>query len=157
MIGEPHLIKYAAAANTRVVFSCVSPLQEAVAVAFEKAESYGYYEKTVKAYEKRMKTLNKVWDELGLPYTVPQGGYFVMVNTAKIQIPEGYKVPEHVTKGRAKDFAMAYWLTKEIGVVAMYFLFAFSLTSRPPTEFYTKEHRDLAQDWLRFAVCKVRL
>lgn len=26
---------------------------------------------------------------------------------------------------------------------------------RPPTEFYTKEHRDLAQDWLRFAVCKV--
>ena len=37
-----------------------------------------------------------------------------MVNTAKIQ------VPEHITKGRAKDFAMAYWLTKEIGVVAMY-------------------------------------
>ena len=67
MIGEPHLIKYAAAANTRVVFSCVSPLQEAVAVAFENAESHGYYEKTVKAYQERMKTLNKVWDELGLP------------------------------------------------------------------------------------------
>jgi kynurenine aminotransferase len=67
LIGEPHLIKYAAAANTRVVFSCVSPLQEAVAVAFEKAESHGYYEKTVKAYQERMKTLNKVWDELGLP------------------------------------------------------------------------------------------
>ena len=43
-----------------------------------------------------------------------------MVNTAKIKIPEDYKVPEHITKGRAKDFVMAYWLTKEIGVVAMY-------------------------------------
>jgi hypothetical protein len=43
-----------------------------------------------------------------------------MVNTAKIKIPDDYKVPEHITKGRAKDFAMAYWLTKEIGVVAMY-------------------------------------
>lgn len=25
----------------------------------------------------------------------------------------------------------------------------------PPTEFYTKDHRELAHDWLRFAVCKV--
>jgi kynurenine aminotransferase len=120
LIGEPQLIKYATAAHTRVVFSCVSPLQEAVAVAFEKAEEHHYYEKTVKAYQERMLTLNKVWDELGLPYTIPQGGYFVMVNTAKVKMPEGYYVPEHVTKGRAKDFAMAYWLTKEIGVVAMY-------------------------------------
>lgn len=43
-----------------------------------------------------------------------------MVNTAKVKMPEDYHVPEYVTKGRAKDFAMAYWLTKEIGVVAMY-------------------------------------
>jgi hypothetical protein len=43
-----------------------------------------------------------------------------MVNTAKVRIPEGYVVPKDVTEGRAKDFAMAYWLTKEIGVVAMF-------------------------------------
>lgn len=49
------------------MFSCVSPLQEAVAVAFEQAEKHGYYEATVKAYQERMKTFNKVWDELGLP------------------------------------------------------------------------------------------
>jgi kynurenine aminotransferase len=70
LIGEPHLIKYAAAANTRVVFSCVSPLQEAVAVAFEVAEDHDYYEKTVAAYQERMKALNKVWDELGLPVRI---------------------------------------------------------------------------------------
>jgi len=67
LIGEANLIKYAAMANTRVVFSCVSPLQEAVAVAFEQAEQQGYYDSTVKAYQERMETLNKVWDELGLP------------------------------------------------------------------------------------------
>lgn len=44
-----------------------------------------------------------------------------MVNTAKIKMPKDYYVPEYVTQGRAKDFAMAYWLTKEIGVVAMLF------------------------------------
>ena len=36
-------------------------------MAFEVAESHGYYEKTVAAYQERMRTLNKVWDELGLP------------------------------------------------------------------------------------------
>ena len=33
---------------------------------------------------------NAVWDELGLPYTDPEGGYFVMVNMAKVKLPEGY-------------------------------------------------------------------
>jgi len=82
-----------------------------------------------------------------------------MVNTAKVQMPADYHVPEHITKGRAKDFAMAYWLTKEIGVVAMleHPIFYDINEIRPPTEFYTKAHRDLAQDWLRFAVCKVLL
>jgi len=57
-----------------------------------------------------------------------------MVNTAKVKIPEGYHVPEHVIKGRAKDFAMAYWLTKEIGVVAMYIfdlLMGLTIVHRP--------------------------
>ena len=67
LIGEPGLIKYAAAANTRVVFTCVSPLQEAVAIALEEAEEHGYYQQTVEAYQNRMQILNKVWDELGLP------------------------------------------------------------------------------------------
>jgi kynurenine aminotransferase len=79
LIGEPHLIKYAAAAHTRIVFCCVSPLQEAVAIGFEKAEAHGYYEDTVKAYQDRMKTLNKVWDELGLPVPVYLGGLLMVV------------------------------------------------------------------------------
>ena len=45
-----------------------------------------------------------------------------MVNTGKIKMPEDFSVPDWVINGRAKDFAMAYWLTKEIGVVAMYIL-----------------------------------
>jgi len=43
-----------------------------------------------------------------------------MVNTAKVKMADDYPVPEYITKGRGKDFAMAYWLTKEIGVVAMF-------------------------------------
>ena len=119
LLGPEHLIKYVLAAHTRVVFTVNSPLQEAAAIAFEKAADEGYFKKTVEEYKERMHTFNSIWDELGLPYTVPQGGYFVLVNFSKVKIPKDYPLPDTVTVGRAKDFGMAYWLTKEIGVVAM--------------------------------------
>jgi len=74
LIGPEELIKYVLSAHTRVVFTVNSPLQEATAVAFEKAEEEQYYSKTVEAYKERMKVLCEVFDELGLPYTIPQGG-----------------------------------------------------------------------------------
>ena len=47
-------------------------------------------------------------DELGLPYTKPEGGYFLLVNFAKVQIPEDYKFPDEVTVGRTGDYQLAY-------------------------------------------------
>ena len=61
---------------------------------------------------------------------------------AKVKLPENYEVPEHVSK-RARDFSLMWFLIKEIGVAAV-----------PPTEFYTPENEKLAENYLRFAVCK---
>ncbi|ANB12990.1 Bna3p [Sugiyamaella lignohabitans] len=143
LIGHPDLIKYVAAANTRIVFTVNSPLQEATAKALVQAETNTYYHDNIVSFEKKYKIFNAIWDELGLPYTVPEGGYFVLVNFAKVQVPEDYEFPPEVTHGKAKDFRTAYWLIKEIGVVAI-----------PPTEFYTPQNAHLAEEFLRFAVCK---
>ncbi len=142
LIGHPDLIKYAGLAHTRICFTTNSPLSEATATALNEAAHNSYYDDTVVAFKKKYKILNKVWEELNLPYTIAEGGYFVLVNFAKVKIPEGYKFPESI-KGRARDFQLAYWLIREIGVVAI-----------PPTEFYIPEHEHIAQDCLRFAVCK---
>ena len=85
----------------------------------------------------------KVFEELGLPYTIPEGGYFLMVNLTKVKLPEDYDFPASVTEGRARDFKLAYFLIKEFGVVAI-----------PPTEFYTRENEHIAENYVRFAVCK---
>ncbi|OLL22151.1 putative aminotransferase [Neolecta irregularis DAH-3] len=143
LIGVPDLIKYVSAAHTRICFTVNSPLQEACAYALEVAEEKNYYKQTVSDYSKRFATIRTVFDDLGLPYVIPQGGYFLMVNFSKVSIPSGYKFPDSVTVNRAKDFAMAYWLLKEIGVVAI-----------PPTEFFIAEHAHLAENYLRFAFCK---
>ncbi|KAL0640728.1 arylformamidase [Maublancomyces gigas] len=142
LIGRPELIKYCSAAHTRICFSSVSPLQEAVAIGLEAAEKEGFWEQSKKDMQNKMSLFNEVWDELGLPYTNPDGGYFVLVNMAKVKIPADYYFPPHVAE-RARDFQLSWFLIKEIGVAAI-----------PPTEFYTVANEKEAENYLRFAVCK---
>jgi len=142
LIGEPHLIKYCSTAHTRICFSAVSPLQEAAAIGFEQANEIGFWEAAKTEMQHKMNLFNEVWDELGIPYTQPDGGYFVLANLAKVKFPEDYPFPEYVSS-RARDFKMCWWMIKEIGVAAI-----------PPTEFYTPESEKEAEDYLRFAVCK---
>ncbi|RYO99730.1 hypothetical protein DL763_001338 [Monosporascus cannonballus] len=142
LMGPPHLIKYVSAAHTRICYSSVSPLQEACAVGFEQAEQEGFWDETVRDMRGKMARFNEVWDELGLPYTEPEGGYFVMVNMARVKMPADYPLPAHVAS-RPRDFKLAWFLIQELGVAAI-----------PPTEFYTDASAWIAEDYMRFAVCK---
>jgi kynurenine aminotransferase len=61
---------------------------------------------------------------------------------AKVKLPKAYKFPPHVAE-RPRDFRLSWFLIMELGVAAI-----------PPTEFYTDKNAYLAEDYLRFAVCK---
>ncbi|KOS21896.1 putative aminotransferase [Escovopsis weberi] len=140
--GWRHLIKYVTAAHTRICFSSVSPLQEACAIGFEKADEEGFWEASVREMKGKMDRFNEIWGELGIPFSQPEGGYFVLANMSKVRIPEGYPFPAHVA-GRPRDFKLAWLLIQELGVAAI-----------PPTEFYTPGNAHLAENYIRFAVCK---
>lgn len=142
LIGPEHLIKYVSGAHTRICYSSVSPLQEATAIGLEEAEKYNFYEESRMEMKAKMDRFNEVWDELGLPYSEPEGGYFVLVNLAKVILPEDYDYPSYVSS-RPRDFQLMWFLIMEIGVAAI-----------PPTEFFTTANEHLVKDWLRFAVCK---
>ncbi|KAL2046906.1 hypothetical protein N7G274_000924 [Stereocaulon virgatum] len=142
LIGPEHLIKYVSAAHTRICYSSVSPLQEAAAVGFEDADKEGFWEQSKKEMKDKMTRFCSIFDELGLPYSDPEGGYFVLANLGKVKLPENYAFPPHVAD-RPRDFKMSWFLIMELGVAAI-----------PPTEFYTPENAHLGENWLRFAVCK---
>ena len=142
LIGHPHLITYAAAAHTRICFSSPSPLQEAAAIGFEQADANNFWDITKKELKDKMDSFNEIWKELDLPFSDPEGGYFVLVNMKKVKVPSGYPFPDHV-KDRPRDFKLSWFLIQEVGVAAI-----------PPTEFYTGENAHIGEDWLRFAVCK---
>ncbi|ODV58893.1 kynurenine--oxoglutarate transaminase [Ascoidea rubescens DSM 1968] len=142
LIADPYYIKYCGLAHTRICFTTNSPLQVAVSKAIDYASNSDYFEKTRSEFKKKYEIFTKVFDDLGLPYTRAEGSYYILVNFNKVKIPSDYKFPEELSD-KAKDFKAAYWLIREIGVVAI-----------PPTEFYIKEHEHVAEDCLRFAVCK---
>lgn len=141
-MGPAHLIKYVSAAHTRICYSSVSPLQEACAVGFEQASARGFWQSSIHDMKSKMDRFNQIWDELGMPYSDPEGGYFVLVNMNKVKFPQGYTFPDHVAC-RPRDFKLAWFLIQEVGVAAI-----------PPTEFYTDKNAHLAEDYVRFAVCK---
>ncbi|KAK5656260.1 hypothetical protein OQA88_5023 [Cercophora sp. LCS_1] len=142
LMGPPNLIQYVAAAHTRICYSSVSPLQEACAIGFEQADAEGFWDDCIKDMKAKMDLFNQVWEELGIPYSEPEGGYFVMVNLEKVKLPEGYPFPPHVAE-RPRDFKLAWFLIQELGVAAI-----------PPSEFYTDANAHIVEDYLRFAVCK---
>ncbi|KAL6021325.1 arylformamidase [Candidozyma auris] len=143
--GPAELIKYVTSAHTRICFSVPAPLQQAVSEAFSAGEKNNYFEKTRQDYARKYEIFEKVFQDLGLPYTAAEGGYFLLVNFAKLKIPEDYEYPEEILARGTKDYKLVYWLIKEIGVVGI-----------PPTEFIVAEHRvnNPLENSVRFAVCK---
>lgn len=142
LIGPEHLIKYVSAAHTRICYSSVSPLQEATAIGFEEADRHNFWEESKREMKGKMDKFNAIWNELGLPYSDPEGGYFVLVNMSKVRLPDDYNFPPHVAE-RPRDFKLSWFLINEVGVAAI-----------PPTEFFTPDNAHIVEDWLRFAVCK---
>lgn len=143
--GPASLIKYITAAHTRICFSTPAPLQQAVSEGFEVEAGNNYFEITRQEYVKKYEIFEKVFQELGLPYTSADGGYFLLVNLSKLKIPDNYEYPEEIAGRGTKDYKLAYWLIKELGVVGI-----------PPTEFVRPSERSghPLENTLRFAVCK---
>lgn len=73
-----------------------SPLQEATAVGFEKAAEQDFFARQVEEYRERRAVFTAELDKVGLPYTVPDGGYFVLVQNDSIKIPDDFVFPDIV-------------------------------------------------------------
>ena len=118
LIGDRALVSATLAAHSRIVFCTNAPMQEAVAIGFEKAEEHNFFPEQLAAYSERRDILTSYFDILGLSYTKPEGSYFLLVDMSPVKVPEGFAVPE-TCKGRGKDFELCWWLAQELRVVGI--------------------------------------
>lgn len=77
-----------------------APLQHAVVTALNFPAAY--YDELMREYADSRDVLLGYLDQTGLPYTRPEGAYFVMVDISSF--------------GYASDVEFAHWMTREIGV-----------------------------------------
>ena len=67
LLGPEYLVKYVATAHTRICFCGVSPLQEAAAVAFEKAEEEDFWNRSREDMHSKIQRFGAGLTELGIP------------------------------------------------------------------------------------------
>lgn len=122
-------------AHQWIPFAVATPLQEAVAIALEVAPRHDYFNWLGKMYQAKRDMLLNVLQDVGLPPLTPDGSYFILVDTSRLEIPSA--------DGVRRDVSFCRWLTREVGVVAI-----------PPSHFYSPAHQYLTDNLARFCFCK---
>jgi kynurenine aminotransferase len=79
LIGPKWIIQPTLAATTRIVFCTNSPLQDAAACGLEQANERRFFETQRAEYLERRAVLTSTFDEMALKYTLPEGGYFILL------------------------------------------------------------------------------
>lgn len=111
VLAPPDLSEALRRIHQFVTFCTVSPMQEAIAVALESAESRGYYKDLQAAYVARMEKLYASLERARLNPIRPQGTFFIMSDISGLDFKD--------------DVEFARYMTAEVGVACI-----------PPSAFY---------------------
>lgn len=84
-VGPENLLRNCQVAHQNCVYACPTPIQEAVARAFEKElnrlDSPDCYFKSIAVdLQQRRDTISSILKEAGMEPVIPEGGYFIMAN-----------------------------------------------------------------------------
>jgi len=122
-------------AHQWIPFCTSIPLQCAIGLSFKKQSEVNWFEHLRYKLQARRDSLMNGLKLAGMRVIVPQGGYFVLVDTSSFE----YNYNPH----EPKDFEFARWLiqTHKLGPI-------------PPSAFYSSTNRHLVKDYARFAFCK---
>jgi kynurenine aminotransferase len=110
LVGAQPLISATLAAHSRIVFCTNGPMQEAIAIGLEGAKEHDFFATQTNEYVERRDILCSYFDQLGLPYTTPEGSYFVLVDFSKVKVPDDFPIPDTCTVGRGADFKAAWFI-----------------------------------------------
>ncbi|GBN24969.1 Kynurenine--oxoglutarate transaminase 3 [Araneus ventricosus] len=141
--GPAHLLRSLQLLHQNCVYTCATPIQEAVAVGFEtEMERLGqpgsYWQELAEMLEQKRDKMAKFLSEVDMAPVIPDGGYFMIADfsvlASKVNI-EG--------ESGTKDYKFVKWLSKNK-----------KLQGIPPSAFYCDADKDLAQDLIRFCFIK---
>nr|CAI5839730.1 unnamed protein product [Callosobruchus analis] len=126
------------------VYTGVTPIQEAAAIAFETelprlGTDECYFISMPKELEKKRDYTVKFLSDVGMVPIVPEGGYFIIADWSPLES----RVDMSSEKDKYKDYRFTKWMTKNVGLQGI-----------PPTAFYSEAHKPLAENTVRYCFMK---
>ena len=109
VIAEPKVAEYIKKVHDFITIGAPAPLQEAVCAAFTLGQDY--YDEMLAMYSRKRDIFCGGLSEIGLPHTVPQGSYFVMVDISEFLAREQF--------AGWTDLQFCEWMVKAVGVAAV--------------------------------------
>ncbi|PVD21529.1 hypothetical protein C0Q70_17327 [Pomacea canaliculata] len=142
-IGPENLLFGPKLVHQNCVYTCPTPLQEALAVAIEtEEERLGaadcYLNSLALELLPKRDRLAQVLESLGMHPVVPEAGYFMLADISKMNID----LPDD-GKDEPKDFKFVRWMIREK-----------KLAGIPPSAFFCSEHKIMGKDYVRFCFIK---
>ncbi|XP_042243502.1 kynurenine aminotransferase-like isoform X1 [Homarus americanus] len=142
--GPANLMKGLQVVHQHSVYTCTTPVQEAVGQGFEiEIQRYGtpdcYFQSLPAELEVKRNNIVKILTEAGLNPIVPEGGYFILADVRNITS----KIDIGGDSNERKDFRFVKWLSRNR-----------KLQGIPPSAFYSPEHGDIGENYIRFCFIK---
>jgi len=142
--GPSHLIKNCQVVHQHCVHQIPTPIQEALARAFELelsrlGEPGSYFVQLSTQLRRKRDKLAEGLRSLGMEPILPEGGYFLLVDWTRLE----HKLDLSGEPDTEKDYKFVKWLSKSRGLQVI-----------PPSTFYSKEHKHIGEKYVRFCFIK---
>lgn len=142
--GPEKLMKYVQLFHQNCIYTCPTPIQEAVAESFEievsrMGSDKSYWSNLAHSLRAKRDLMVDYLRKANMEPTVPEGGYFLLADTSAIS--KNYDFSQE--SGNSKDHKFVRWLTKHK-----------KLQGIPPSAFYSPEHKHLAENFIRLCYFK---
>ncbi|XP_026201947.1 kynurenine--oxoglutarate transaminase 3 isoform X1 [Anabas testudineus] len=142
-IGPAHLIKHLQTVMQNSVYTCPTPIQEAVAQGLlQNVELMGkpdcYFTSLAEELESKRDRMAAIVQEAGMTPVIPEGGYFMLVDITSLN-----QDLSHIDDDEAYDYKFVKWMIKEKKLAAI-----------PVTAFVGKESQKQFEKYIRLCFIK---
>uniref|UniRef100_A0A8C5WLF8 Kynurenine--oxoglutarate transaminase 3 n=1 Tax=Leptobrachium leishanense TaxID=445787 RepID=A0A8C5WLF8_9ANUR len=143
-IGPAHLIKPLMTVQQNCIYTCATPLQEALAQALFKDfkrmdEPDCYFNSLAVELEAKRDRMAQLLQQAGLKPVVPEGGYFIIADISVLDVDLS-----EMTKDEPYDYKFVKWMIKTKKLAAI-----------PVTAFCGTETKKQFEKYIRFCFIKI--
>lgn len=134
--------------HQNAIYSCVTVVQEAIAILIENElgkigtpDSYFLYLQS--ELRRKRDTAAEMLQKAGMTVTRPNGGFFMLANWSELASGIDLPTTANNVSGKARDYLFAEWLAKTVGLLGI-----------PSSVFYSDDHKFIGEDYVRFCFYK---